>query len=189
MKILMTGASGSVGSRLLMQLNANKAGEEVFLYEHDARKKDISAFGSKKDFDAVVICHGGHKSEVAELFESNAISIARDLRDYAKVLKKDGCIIVLSSRRGILPTVKEWNYSAAKAALRAYCIALYKDRPDLRITCLCPGWLESNQAKAAKIKSVISMRDLADAILSIIRCKTMRIPEIVIEPIGDAQYG
>lgn len=180
MNILITGSTGSVGSKITKILSKN----------HRVTCIDPRNGPSNKlqKYDLCLMMHGGHHSDGSATYIKNCEAISTNDASYIYSIKDNGCLIIMSSRRAVKPTMKEWNYAAAKAALRAYSLAIYKDYPNLRITCLCPGWIESKQATDEKIERVISCKDLANLIETIALTRSIRIPEIFMEPIGEAEY-
>jgi len=183
-KVTITGASGSIGRALLDHFDWNPA-YSVDAWDPRAQHKP---FGFRSD--ALILCHGGDKDPTtAGMFDSNALSVGSILHRIDELVKRDGIVIVFTSRRSICPTIEEWDYSAAKAAARAYSMALYKSHPQLRVTTIAPGWVESDMAKEAGISNPIPIAELARLVEVLVVNQGMRIPEIVLEPIGDNQLG
>ena len=121
----------------------------------------------------LIIAHG---SDQANLYEANVSSVIATLN----MVDVRGKTIVFCSRRSLLPDTFELEYSATKAACLAVCKALYND--GVNITALCPGWVESEMANRAGIKSVISMDFITHTIKWLLTDPSVRIPELLMEP-------
>ncbi len=178
--VSITGFNGSIGGSLVDVF----ASRDWDVYKWDLR----DVFSEPPQADVLILSHGGDHEKMEEVFEKNVFSFRGVIKHLESYLKPDGALILLSSRRAILPTEEELDYSASKAAAHAYVRGLYKSHPNLRITCICPGWVESEMADTAHAKRVISKKDLSDLIYLVGNSTSMRIPEILIEPIGDSEF-
>ena len=178
--VIITGVTGSIGSALVEIFSQD--GWEVIGW--DCRNGDPP----RTPADALVVAQGGNGNNTQEVYEKNTLSVGRVLYIAPRLVKEGGAIIVLTSRRAVRPTLDEWDYAAAKAAAHAYTRALYRAYPSLRITAIACGWVASKMAVEGNAKSVIAVEQLGNMIRLLVECTTMRVPEIVIEPIGDAEY-
>jgi hypothetical protein len=178
--VAITGFTGSIGSALLK-------GFEEAKWETIPWDPRLSNYTPKK-VDCLVLAHGGHGVDGLKTFEKNTFVTSLILKNFLSFLNKDGCVILISSRRALRPTVAEWHYAAAKAAAHAYLQSLYQEFPRTRFTAICPGWVESRWAKDEQAEKTIPVKELCDLVVLVASSKGMRIPEIFIEPIGDAQF-
>lgn len=179
MKLAITGATGSIGSA--MESHCLGLGWDVIQF--DPRKGGWTG----GMVDALILCHGGEDGGAMGVFEKNALATRNVLSEAFRIVRADGIVIVLASRRAIVPSMSEWDYSAAKAAQRAYVKAFYDAHPELRVTIVSPGWVESRMAADAGVKNAISVQQLCRLMVLMAELDTMRIPEVAIEPIGDAE--
>ena len=112
MRAIITGYHGSIGSALI-----EKFTNQGWLVEGwDPRNSPPP----KHRADALILAHGGETGFPVDIFEKNAISVGTILSIATQMVEPNGAVIVLTSRRAVVPTVAEWDYAAAKAAAHAY---------------------------------------------------------------------
>ncbi len=184
-KLILTGFQGSIG-RPLAKAFRNRKWKVV---PWDPRVQSAQAMATEAGkADALILAHGGAAASQDEVFSKNTFSVSKILGQIGLLLKSNGCVIVLTSRRALRPIEAEWDYAAAKAAAHAYARALYKSRPDLRITAIAPGWVESRIARQAQVGEVIPAGQLCDLIAACVAADKVRIPELFLEPLGSSEF-
>ena len=188
----ITGGNGSIGQALVVEFNRRSlVGQAPWtVVPWNLRLvPNYSSANPEDRWDALVLAHGGYGKDSQAFYENNTLTVERILRRIDELVKPTGCVILVASRRAIRPTIDEWDYSAAKAAARAYALALYRDRPQRRITVVSPGWVESKQATRDYSGPVIPVLELCRLIRLVVESPGLRIPEIALEPLGSNQLA
>ena len=156
--VLVTGATGSIGSAICSALQATPYNQRDPLSQPIAKCNHL------------IVAHGSENS----VWEANVHSLLQVL----SAIEVTGRTIVLCSRRSLIPTVQELEYSASKAAAYAICRAHYDNGRN--ITALCPGWVESRMATTAKATTVIPTMEIVSTIQWLLSIKS-RVRELLIE--------
>lgn len=173
MNVLVTGASGGIGSGVASALAAQ--GDKLALhYRTNAPEiagaliqADLSQPGSGKQvveqalaalghFDGIVCCHGAAQvslfQDVAEedwdqLFSTNVSSIHKVLAAALPhmIRQRSGSIVLISSMWGVAGASCEAAYSAAKGTVVTLSRALAKELgpSGIRVNCIAPGLIDT----------------------------------------------
>lgn len=121
MKILLTGATGGIGSAIKETLK----GHELF----DAPDDDL---------DWLIFAHGMiDERNPAQVFRVNTAQCILFTQVALPTLKQG--VIYISSSAALTANSRFPIYSASKAALNTYSVAMSKVHPELQFYAICPG--------------------------------------------------
>ncbi|HYF12704.1 MAG TPA: SDR family oxidoreductase [Candidatus Paceibacterota bacterium] len=154
MKILLTGASGGIGSAIRESLEKN--GARVLGFDHT--NADLSSYEGVKKIDEkvdnerldwLVCAHGFIDFEtdflkqtpenIKTTFDINTLSLFYLAQMALPRLNPGGGMIFISSTAGLAANGRYSAYSASKAAVNALAQALARNQPDFTFISVCPG--------------------------------------------------
>ena len=144
MKIAITGIGGSIG--IVMKEECIKSGWEVSSF--DPRKDSWSG----DQVDALILCQGGTGEDTMDVFDKNVFAVRKVLSRAVDMIKKNGIVLVMTSRRALVPNLAEWDYSAAKAAVSNFtqwlAVHLAQEyNKKIRVNAIAPGFFLTTQNK------------------------------------------
>lgn len=179
-KCLIIGINGSIGKKMKNVFSSEKW--EVFSLDTRTQK------WNDDKFDCIIFANGGDGDSFDSVFQKNVKDLLKNIQFAIGSLNKNGSLFIFNSRRSIRPLLDDIIYSAAKSASHSIVQAYYRSMPNLRITSVCPAWVESNMAIKGNAKRVIPVEELCRLILGIAELEHVRIPELKIEAIGDNEF-
>lgn len=137
MRILLTGATGGIGSAIGKRLRKHY---EVLEVRHDDPHDALLI-----DIDWLVCAHGIlDEKKIEGTFKANTLSIIHLIERL-----KDSKVIVISSTAGINGNDKYPVYAASKAAINSYCKSISKTR---ECYALCPGPTDTRMWRGLGLK-------------------------------------
>ena len=206
LKLLKEGHSISLGvrnERSLIDTNLDPKSnnpEKFHIHNYDARNKNSSkewvesTIKTFKNIDTIIHCAGIFK-RTSLIFNDNEINDIEDiwkvnvmgpwiLTKYAwkyLLMSNSARIIVLVSMSGKRSKGSLASYSMSKFALMSICQTMRNEGWDngLRVTAICPGWVNTEMAKGINKfpkKDMTQTNDIADICSSLLKLPNSSVP-------------
>lgn len=171
MRILLTGASGGIGSAIKEILKGHELtvvnrADADFASHYDVQNLDLGV----EKFDWVIFAHGfiGER-HLRRTFFVNVQSHIYLTRRLLPLLK--GGVINISSTSGITGNSKFPIYAASKAALNNYTKSMARAHPELKFYAVCPGPTDTKMWQGLRLKGEPQPPSaVADAVNHLLTC-------------------